>query len=254
MRDVGAGGLAKCGDGVDGGNALREHGVGRQLGQLRGPEVGGQDALRWDPLLVHTAQHFERLLPARGVLATDEHPVWAHEVVYGSAFRKELRVGENLKLDLAVRAVALQHLADGLRGADRHGGLLHDDLVARGDARDHAGGALPVRQVRRAAGAHTPCLRGCVHAHEDDVCLRDMLLGVRAEKKVAPPGLEHHIVQAGLVDGQVVAVPRGHALRIDVQDDHLYGGALVRDDGHGGPADIAGANACDLHVAAPRCQ
>ena len=48
-------GLAKRGDGVDRGDALRQHGVGRQLGQLRGPQVGAQDALAGHPVGVHTA-------------------------------------------------------------------------------------------------------------------------------------------------------------------------------------------------------
>ena len=47
--------LAERGDRVDGGDALRQHGVGGQLGQLRGPQVGAQDAVLGHPVLVHAA-------------------------------------------------------------------------------------------------------------------------------------------------------------------------------------------------------
>ena len=43
--DVGAGGLADGGEGVDGGNSLGEHGVGREFGELGGPETDGEDAI-----------------------------------------------------------------------------------------------------------------------------------------------------------------------------------------------------------------
>ena len=50
LGDVGARGLAERGDGVDGGDALRQEGVGGELGQLGGPQVGGDDAVRRNPL------------------------------------------------------------------------------------------------------------------------------------------------------------------------------------------------------------
>src|SRR5690606_41386183 len=41
--------LAELGDGVDGGYPLGQEGISRELGQLRGPQVGGQDAAAVDP-------------------------------------------------------------------------------------------------------------------------------------------------------------------------------------------------------------
>ena len=73
LLDVGAGGLAERGDGVDGADALREHGVGGELGELRGPEVGEQDALAGHPVRVDVRQRRRRLAPALRVLATDQN-------------------------------------------------------------------------------------------------------------------------------------------------------------------------------------
>ncbi len=73
LLHVGARGLAQRRDGVDGGDALRQEGVGRQLGELRGPEVGGEDALGGHPVLVHGLERRDGLL-ARGRLgAADQH-------------------------------------------------------------------------------------------------------------------------------------------------------------------------------------
>jgi thiol-disulfide isomerase/thioredoxin len=45
---VHTGGLTEGGHGVDGGDALRKEGVDRELGELRGPKVGGDDTVFWD--------------------------------------------------------------------------------------------------------------------------------------------------------------------------------------------------------------
>jgi thiol-disulfide isomerase/thioredoxin len=45
---VHAGGLTEGGHGVDGGDALRKEGIDSELGELRGPKVGGDDTVFWD--------------------------------------------------------------------------------------------------------------------------------------------------------------------------------------------------------------
>ena len=52
LLDIGASCLTECGDGVDGGDTLCQESVGRQLGELCTPQVGGQDALFRDPVLI----------------------------------------------------------------------------------------------------------------------------------------------------------------------------------------------------------
>lgn len=44
-------------------------------------------------------------------------------------------------------------------------------------------------------------------------------------------------------DNQVVRIPGGDAVRVDIDDTHFVLGAVFGDDHHGGPADIAGADA-----------
>ena len=41
--------------------------------------------------------------------------------------------------------------------------------------------------------------------HKDDVALGNMLMRVCGEEEVAPPRRLHHLVQAGLVDGQILS-------------------------------------------------
>ena len=76
MRDllhVRAGGFAQRGDAVHAADALRQHCVRRQLGQLRGPEVGEQDAVPGHPVRVHIRQGRRRDPAGGGVLTTDEN-------------------------------------------------------------------------------------------------------------------------------------------------------------------------------------
>ena len=72
LLHVSAGGLAQGGDAVHAADALCEHGVGGELGELRGPEVGEQDALAGHPVRVDVRQRRRRLAPALSVLATDQ--------------------------------------------------------------------------------------------------------------------------------------------------------------------------------------
>lgn len=50
--------------------------------------------------------------------------------------------------------------------------------------------------------------------HEHNIGLAHVLPGVSAEEQVAPTGSLHNLQQAGLVDGQVVAVPCLDALLV----------------------------------------
>jgi hypothetical protein len=73
LLHVGASGLAQRADGVDGADALGQERVGGQLGQLGGPEVGGEDALDRHPVLVHRLEHLDGPLARGGLRAADEH-------------------------------------------------------------------------------------------------------------------------------------------------------------------------------------
>lgn len=73
LLHIGASGLAEGGDGVDRGDALRQHSIGGQLGQLCAPQVGAQDALLRDPVFVHALQHLDCVLPALCLLASNQH-------------------------------------------------------------------------------------------------------------------------------------------------------------------------------------
>ena len=67
-----------------------------QLGQLRGPGVGGDDLLSGHPVLVHPAQRRHRLLSLHRLLPADQHTIRVEEVRDGRALCQKLRVGQHL--------------------------------------------------------------------------------------------------------------------------------------------------------------
>ena len=68
---VRTGGFAECGDGVDGGNALGEEGVGDEFGKFGGPEVGGDDSFARHPVGIDRDKCLEGFLSFGCLLAAD---------------------------------------------------------------------------------------------------------------------------------------------------------------------------------------
>mmetsp|Transcript_1111 Transcript_1111/g.2346 ORF Transcript_1111/g.2346 Transcript_1111/m.2346 type:complete len:283 (+) Transcript_1111:206-1054(+) len=58
FRNIGSGGFAQGGDGVDGRHTLGEEGIGNQLRQLRRPKVCGENLLARNPVGVNGRQRF----------------------------------------------------------------------------------------------------------------------------------------------------------------------------------------------------
>lgn len=66
-----------------------------------------------------------------------------------------------------------------------------------------------------------PNSSACTSPDEHDVSLADVLAGVGGEEQVAAAASLDDLEEAGLVDGQMLAVPRLDALLVDVHDHHL---------------------------------
>src|SRR5262249_30862657 len=79
-QNVGARLLADRRDGVDRADALREKCVGRELRQLRGPDVGGEDALARYPARVDIHQLADRGLSFWSLGSTDQDAVRSFEI------------------------------------------------------------------------------------------------------------------------------------------------------------------------------
>nr|CAB3502720.1 unnamed protein product [Digitaria exilis] len=178
---------APRGDGVDGGDALGEEGVGGELGELGGPEVGGEDAVGRDPPGVDVAERGDGGEASGGVVAAaDEDAVRGEEVGDGGALGEELGIREDLVADASAAAMAAvgvvgEDLLDGLGGLDGDGGLLDHDLVGDGDVGDHPRRGLPVGEVGGLAGAEAAGLGGGVDGDEDDVRVGHVAVDLRAE-------------------------------------------------------------------------
>lgn len=243
LVDVGTGGLAECGDGIDRGDALGEEGVGHELGKLGGPEVGGEDLLAGDPAGVNGDDFLDGSQPLGGLLSADEDAVGIVQILDGRSLGEELWIGEDLEgAVLGVGPEDGEHCLGGLHG---NGALLDDDLGADGLLGDHAGCSLDVLQIGGASGTDSVGLGRGPDADEDDVGFADGLADVGGEEEVLPPGGFDNLLQAGLVNGKGVGIPSGDALLIGIADGDPDIGALGGDHGHGGTADITGAETAD---------
>ena len=96
MLPIGRAYLADCRDGVDGRDSLSKKGVGDELGQLGRPEVGGDDALAWNPLVVDRDERLDRLETVGGLSTTDQDTVRHFEVVHCRTLGQKLWVGQDL--------------------------------------------------------------------------------------------------------------------------------------------------------------
>ena len=203
LLDIGFGALTEGGDSIDGGDALGEEGVGDELGELRGPEVGGDDALTGDPVGVEVDDGLDGLLPGGGVVPADEDAIGGFEIADGGAFSEEFGVGEDFEADAV--AVGVEDVLHGVGGADGEGGFFDDDLGGGGGAQDLAGGLLPILEVGGTTGALPEGFGGGVDGDEDDVCLVDVVVDVvGGEEEVAPAGNVDDFFETGFVDGEGV--------------------------------------------------
>lgn len=99
LIDVGASLLTDSGDGVDGGNSLGKHRVGDKLGQLRGPDVGGQDAVAGNPSSVDVDESLGGLLAVGSRGGTDQDSVGVQQIGDGGTGSQELGVGEDFEVN-----------------------------------------------------------------------------------------------------------------------------------------------------------
>mmetsp|Transcript_24271 Transcript_24271/g.47390 ORF Transcript_24271/g.47390 Transcript_24271/m.47390 type:complete len:420 (-) Transcript_24271:49-1308(-) len=244
--DISASGFAKLRDGVDRGDTLSKEGVSNELGELRRPEVGGDNPIPGDPVGVHINKLLHSLLSKLGGHASNENAVRHVEILHGGTLGKELRVGENLEVDLPI--VGHEHLAHGVGGTDRKGGLLDDNLRSIGNLGDITGSKLPVLKVSSAASTNTVSLGRGVDRHEDNLALTDSLVDLGGEEEVLVADLLYHVIESRLVDRKVVRVPPGDLLRVDVNNVNLDIRALQGDSSHGWAANIASTDAANLSL------
>lgn len=162
-----------------------------QLGQLRGPCVGGDDSLFGDPVFVHGAQRLNGHLTFVGFVPADQDAVGLFKIPHRRSFSQKLWVGQNLdrqqehctdvSLCRAVPArvslswsdthveveagfgVGIKYSPDALGSPDGDGALLRDNLVAVGHLNNPPGTRLNELQVGSPALSHPIGLCGRVH-------------------------------------------------------------------------------------------
>lgn len=230
LIDIGAGGLADGGNGVDGGNTLGKERVGDELGELGRPDVGLEDALLGDPVVVDIGEDLAGLAAGLVHGSTDEDTVRLVEVVHGSSLSEELRVGQDIEAGLSC---AVEDGGDSLGRLDGNSRLLDNNLGGLGDGCNLTGSELPVGEVGGTAGANSNLLRRGVDGDEDDVSLLDSLVNLGGEEQVlATAGLDD-LVKTRLVDRKVVGVPgvNTRLRKVNNGDGNLW--ALHGNHGHG---------------------
>ena len=117
--------------------------------------------------------------------------------------------------------------------------------MAVGDLGNEAGGGLDVAEVRGAAGTDAVGLGGGADGDEDEIRGGDGTTDVGGEMEVAAAGGGDDFIEAGLIDREIVRVPGGDAFVVHIGDGDLDVRAFGGDHGHGGAADITGAEAAD---------
>lgn len=178
LVNVGAGSLTDGREGVDRGDTLSKHGVGGELGELRGPEADGENAVTGNPVGVDLGEGGAGILARLGLEGADEDTVGGEEVADGGTLSKELGVGENVEaasglgvgLKDGAHSTACQHTVHkihSLGGAARDGRLLYDNLARGGDLGDAAGSELEEVEVGSEALSDTRLLGGGVDRDED---------------------------------------------------------------------------------------
>src|SRR5690606_9899471 len=98
---IGSGNFTEFRNGIDGGYALVQEGVSRQLGKLRRPQVCRQDFIGRYPRGVNVDERLYGLL----VFATNEDPVRMVQVSDGGAFGQEFGIGEDMEINAVARIV-----------------------------------------------------------------------------------------------------------------------------------------------------
>mmetsp|Transcript_89322 Transcript_89322/g.193335 ORF Transcript_89322/g.193335 Transcript_89322/m.193335 type:complete len:212 (-) Transcript_89322:311-946(-) len=151
--------VAQSSDGIDGRDTLGQEGVRDQLGELGGPQVGGDDALRLDPVRVNRHEGGDGSQAFGGLVAADEHSGREQQVLHGGALGQKLGVTQHLEL---VGRGAGKHSLDRLGRSDGDSGLLNHNLISLGHLSDLSGAELAVLDVGCAAGSNTRGLGGGV--------------------------------------------------------------------------------------------
>lgn len=97
-------------------------------------------------MLINTAQFFDGRCALRTFFTSDEHSVSKKQIVDGSSFRQEFRVGQYLIGDSGL-VVGAQNVEDAFGGSNGNCALFDHYLVALGYVGDHASSAFHVFQV-----------------------------------------------------------------------------------------------------------
>jgi hypothetical protein len=267
--------LANGGDGVDGRDTLSQHRVGNELGKLRRPNVGGQNALARDPGVVDLDESLGSSLAGGGRSGTDKDTVRVEKIVDGGTGSQELGVGENLEVN--TRAVHGESISDKLGSSARNSGLLNNDGTLTSVLSNDASNGLESGHISGTAGTDTTVLGGGVDGNENDIGLADVLGNVGREEQVGLAlvnsdltllsggtlavggrtvgdlersatitGNSDNIMQTGLVDRGVTGVPTADTGDVSIDDSHLDLRVLESNNGRSRTTDITSANTADL--------
>ena len=232
--DIGTGSFAQLRDLVDEGDAGGQEAVGGVLDPLRGLDVGDHDrhatGAEWRVDIEHD-------VGGALVAAADDQAVRAHEVLDGRALAQELGVADH-----GERVPAADDLFDHSAGADRHGALGDDCLVAVEPSTDCLSHLAHVAEIGRAVLAGR-------RADGDEDSRRGFKSRPQVGRETQASGflvLGDQGRQARLVDWNPARLQLGdlRLILVDADDVHAeVGEACTRDQ-----ADVAGADDADSHA------
>jgi len=229
LLDVGVGGFAEIGDGIDKGDFESEKGIGGMLDDLGALGGGEEDGRRCGDaadtgngvgaavILAAGEWSVDGVKDGGGavVVGTDDDAVGVEEVGDGGSFAEELGIGDDVE-EVTGDAVALHGTADPLVGVDGDGAFFDDDFVGGKGACDLAGNGFDVREI----GVAGLALRGA-DGNEDGVALAGSFGKVSHEAHFGVAVALEEFGEVALVDEGVSALKGGNLALIIVDADDV---------------------------------
>ena len=174
------------------------------------------------------------------LVRTDKHAVRFEQVIDSRTFRQKFRIRKHLEMDALV--VRIQDAFHGRSRTYRERRFFDDDFPFVCNFQNVASRLFPILEVRRLPCAMPKSFCRRIDRNENNIGFFDSRGDVRTKEQVPPTSAFHDIVQAGLKNRKVFAVPGINAGLVNIHNSHLDIGALVGDNSHSGATDITRAN------------
>ena len=179
--------------------------------------------------------------PRFRLVATNQDTVGFKQIVNRRTFSKELGIREHLEMESLV--VRIQNTFHCSRSANRKRRLFDDDLPFVCNFQNVASRLFPVLQVGSLSSSMPKSFCRSVHRYKNNVRFLDRRRNIRTKKQITATCALNNIIQTRFKNRKVFAIPGINTRLVNIDNSNLDIRALVGNNGHCRPADIACTNA-----------